>query len=210
MSEQTKIFARNLQLYMRQRRKHQSDLSRDLDINKGSISAWYNGTRYPRPETMAKLAAYLGVTVSDLTAETVKEAESKAVRAIRIPVLGRVRAGYPAFADEDIIDEEEITEAFSRTGEYFALRIQGDSMEPRIRNGDTVIVRRQDTAEDGEIVIALVNGDDGVCKRLKHFKEGVMLISLNAAYEPMTFSHAEIDETPIRIVGVVKEVRSRL
>lgn len=159
---------------------------------------------------MAKLAAYLGVTVSDLTAETVKEAESKAVRAIRIPVLGRVRAGYPAFADEDIIDEEEITEAFSRTGEYFALRIQGDSMEPRIRNGDTVIVRRQDTAEDGEIVIALVNGDDGVCKRLKHFKEGVMLISLNAAYEPMTFSHAEIDETPIRIVGVVKEVRSRL
>ena len=55
----------------------------------------------------------------------------------------------------------------ARTGEFFGLKISGNSMEPDIHNGDTVIVRRQNDAESDEIVIALINGNDGVCKRLK-------------------------------------------
>lgn len=212
MDDQLHIFSRNLQHYMNIAQKHQGDIAKDLGVNKSNVSLWYNGQRYPRPGTLLKLANYLHCSVADLTEDRSADRNNggKIVKAIRIKVYGKVRAGFPAFAEEDIIDEEEITEAFAQTGEYFALRIDGNSMEPRIRNRDTVIVRKQDTAEDGDIVIALINGYDGVCKKFKRFKDGVMLVSLNPAYEPITFSHAEIDVTPLVILGVVKEVRSRL
>ena len=130
--------------------------------------------------------------------------------AFRIPVLGRVAAGIPIEATEDVLDFEEITEEMRRDGEYFALKIQGDSMEPKISNGDVVIVRQQEDADDGDIVIALVNGDDAVCKRLKKYQDGsVALISTNPAYDPMFFSKDEIDETPVKIIGRVKELRAK-
>ena len=86
---------------------------------------------------------------------------------VSIPVVGRVAAGIPIDAIEEIIDREDIPSTLAKTGDFFGLRIKGDSMSPRIMNGDTVIVRRQDDAESDEIVIALINGHDGVCKKLK-------------------------------------------
>ena len=130
--------------------------------------------------------------------------------AARIPVLGRVAAGIPINAVEETIDWEEIPAEMAATGEYFGLRIRGDSMSPRIMDGDTVIVRRQSDAETDDIVIALVNGNDGVCKKLKKTASGLMLISLNPAYEPMVFDHADIDSIPVSIIGRVVELRGKL
>ena len=127
----------------------------------------------------------------------------------RIPVLGRVAAGIPIDAIEDILDWEEISGQIALSGDYFGLKIKGDSMEPSICNDDVVIVRQQDDAEDGDIVIALVNGHDAVCKRLKKYKDGVALISKNPSYDPMYFTSAEIDETPVKIIGKVIELRRR-
>lgn len=127
----------------------------------------------------------------------------------RIPVLGRVAAGIPIEAIEDILDWEELSGEIALTGEFFGLRIKGDSMEPSICNGDTVIVRQQDDAEDGDIVIALVNGNDAVCKCLKKYKSGLALVSKNSSYDPMYFTETEIDETPVRIIGKVIELRRR-
>lgn len=87
-----------------------------------------------------------------------------AKKAIRIPVLGNVAAGIPIEAIEDVIDYEEISEELAHTGDFFALKIEGDSMEPRICNGDVVIVRKQNYAESGDLVIVLVNGDSATCK----------------------------------------------
>lgn len=126
-----------------------------------------------------------------------------------IKIFGRVAAGIPLEAIEEVIDEEEIPEELARTGDFFGLRISGDSMEPDIHNGDTVIVRRQDNAESNEIVIALVNGNDGVCKRLKKYADSIALISLNPNYEPMYFSNAEVDSKPVRILGKVVELRRK-
>ena len=127
----------------------------------------------------------------------------------KIKVFGHVAAGIPIEAIEDVIDEEEIPEELARTGEFFGLRISGDSMEPDIHNGDTVIVRRQDDAESDEIVIALVNGNDGVCKRLKKYADSIALVSLNPSYEPMYFSKSEIESKPVRIIGKVVELRRK-
>ena len=126
--------------------------------------------------------------------------------AVSINVLGRVAAGTPLDA---IIDTEEITEELASTGSFFGLQIKGDSMEPRICDGDVVIVRQQSDAESGDIVIAMVNGDDAVCKRLKKYAGGIALISLNTKYEPMMFSEAEIESKPVKILGKVVELRGK-
>ena len=88
-------------------------------------------------------------------------------KGIPINVLGRVAAGIPIESVEEIIDTEEITEELAATGDFFGLQIKGDSMEPRITEGDVVIVRQQEDAESGETVIVLINGEDATCKRLK-------------------------------------------
>lgn len=129
---------------------------------------------------------------------------------VRIPVLGRVAAGLPLFADEEIIDYEDISDAMAKVGEYYGLRIRGDSMEPKFSDGDVVIVRKQEDADNGDIVIALVNGDDAVCKRLRKYADGsVALVSSNPAYEPIYFSGEEVAETPVKIIGKVKELRAK-
>ena len=73
-----------------------------------------------------------------------------------------------------------------------------------------MIVKKQDDAETNEIVIALINGNDGVCKRLKKYAESIALVSINPDYEPMYFNQEEIDNTPVRIIGKVVELRRKL
>lgn len=131
------------------------------------------------------------------------------IHAISIPVLGRVAAGIPITATEYIIDTEEISQEMANGGEYFALQIKGDSMEPKISTGDVVIVRKQEDADDGDLVIALINGDDAVCKRLKKYAEGLALISTNPAYEPLYFTQDEVINKPVQIIGKVKELRAK-
>lgn len=134
----------------------------------------------------------------------------KSVNAIRIPVLGRVAAGIPISAVENIIDYEEISEDMALTGEFFALKIKGDSMEPRIEDGSIVIARQQEDADNGNIVIALVNGDDAVCKKLVKSQSGISLVSLNPKYDPMLFTNEDIESLPVKIIGRVVEVRTTL
>ena len=135
--------------------------------------------------------------------------QSQAIQARKIPVLGRVAAGIPINAITEIIDTEEISEDMAKTGDFFALQIQGDSMEPKISNGDVVIVRQQDDAETGDTVIALINGDDAVCKRLRKYKEGLELISTNPSYAPLYFDEETIKNKPVKIIGKVVELRAK-
>lgn len=133
----------------------------------------------------------------------------KPSKGVVINVLGRVAAGIPIEAIEDIIDTEEISEELARTGEFFGLKIKGNSMEPKISDGDIVIVRQQDDADSDSIVIATVNGTDAVCKRLKKYADGIALVSNNPSYEPMYFSNQEIMDKPVHIIGKVVELRAK-
>ena len=83
-------------------------------------------------------------------------------------------------------------------------------MEPRICDGDTVIVHRQSDAESGQIVIVNVDGDYATCKRLKKYERSIALLSLNPSYEPMIFSADQVEKLPVRIRGVVVELRGKL
>lgn len=131
-------------------------------------------------------------------------------KGVQIPVLGRVVAGVPLEAVEEILDYEEITPELAATGEFFALQIRGRSMEPRMLEGDVVIVRKQDDVESGDIAIVLVNGDEATVKKIKKMSTGITLIATNiSVYEPHFYSNEEIEALPVQILGKVVELRGK-
>lgn len=203
-----KTFVKQLAYYMNLNNKNQTDLMNDLGLGSSTVSSWCTGAKMPRMGKIQMLADYFNIDKSDLLEEP-NSLGVKANKGVQINVLGKVAAGIPIEAIENIVDTEEISQKMASTGEFFGLKIKGDSMQPTICNGDTVIVKRQDDAESGDIVIALINGDNATCKRLVKYAEGINLISLNPAYEPMVFSNKDIKEKPVKILGKVVENRRK-
>ena len=161
---------------------------------------------------MQRLADFFGVSVDYLLGrESAPDGPPAPSRpgSQWIPVLGRVAAGTPIEAVEDILDYEEIDAQTAGRGEHFALKIKGDSMEPRIKDGDVVIVRKQDDCESGDTAVVLVNGDEATVKRIKKEPAGLMLIPSNPAYEPKFYSKDEIAALPVKIIGKVVELRAK-
>lgn len=169
-----------------------------------TIQKWESGVSEPSLQKLHDLANLLGVDVDTLVSDSTPK-----TKGVKIPVLGKVAAGMPIEAIEDIIDYEEIPESMSRSADYFGLQIRGDSMEPKISDGDVVIIRKQDDAESGNIVIATVNGDEATCKKIKKTESGLMLISTNPDYEPFIYSWEDVKRLPVRILGRVVELRAK-
>lgn len=201
-----KVMAKNIQYYMNLHHKSRTEMCEALGVKYTTFTDWVKGNVYPRIDKIELMANYFGIEKSDLIEDNTS---SKKSTGIRIPVLGRVAAGIPIEAIEDIIDTEEITKELASSGTFFGLKLKGNSMEPRMCENDVVIVRQQSDAEDGDIVIATVNGDEATCKRLKKYNDGIVLISNNPNYDPMYFSNKEIQEKPVKIIGKVVELRGK-
>lgn len=200
------MFNERLKTLRIQRKMTQSELAKKIYISQPAYSKYEVGTASPNPETLSKIADALDVSVDYLLGSDSKPARPGY---IRIPVIGRVAAGIPIDAIEDVIDWEDISTAAAGDGEYFGLQIKGHSMEPKISDGDVVIVRRQPDVDSGDIAVVLVNGDDATVKRIKKSPQGVTLIPSNPAYEPMYYTNAEIESLPVQILGRVVELRAK-
>lgn len=203
------IMSKNIQYYMALHNKSRQEMCTALGVKYTTFTDWVKGNVYPRIDKIELMANYFGIEKSDLVEER-HSLSSKPAKSITINVLGRVAAGLPIEAVEHIIDTEEISEEMAKCGEYFGLRIHGDSMEPGMYEGDIVIVRQQDDAESGDVVIAMINGNDATCKRLTKYAGGIALVSNNAKYDPMMFSNEDIMTKPVRIIGKVVELRRKL
>ena len=107
---------------------------------------------------------------------------------IEIPVLGKIAAGTPVEAIQNEIARIPLPGNLERNGEYFGLRVQGDSMiEAGISEGDTVIVKKTDTADNGKIVVALIDNHEAMLKRIRRKGKTVALESANKNYETKIF-----------------------
>ena len=193
------IMSRNIQHYMSIKNKTRQEICDDIGVKYTTFTDWLNGNTYPRIDKIELMANYFGINKSDLVED------NRTRSANRIPVLGRVAAGIPIDAIEDIIDYEEVDNKLAQLGELFGLKIKGDSMTPRICDGDVVIVHQQANAESGDIIIATVNGDDAVCKKLQIYSNVVLLYSLNPNYEPIDVTGRE----DFKIIGKVVELRGK-
>lgn len=197
---------------------NQEQLADKLGLTKQAISQYERGVRKPSVPVLEALCDFFNVssdyllgkddvTLRFVGKEDIDKLESP--HGTRIPVLGRVAAGIPIDAIEDILDWEEISPELASTGKFFGLRIKGDSMQPRMIEGDVVIVKCQPDAESGDVVIVQVNGDQAACKRLSKHASGISLISFNPAYEPMVYTNEQILSLPVTIIGRVVENRQK-
>lgn len=180
----------------------QNDIPKDVfyaesGISTANMTQWRSGDYNPSKKSVAKVEMFFS-----------RKLKSSA-KGIPVPVLGDVAAGIPMDAVENIVDYEEIDAALAATGEFFGLRIKGNSMEPRIREGDVVIVRKQEDADTGDTAVVLVNGSSATVKRIKKEAGGISLIPNNPAFDIQYFSAAEIAALPVTIVGKVVELRGK-
>lgn len=206
MTDINDIFVRQLKYYLNLRKKSQTDLAKYIGVSNGTITNYVNGTNMPRMDKIDKICEFLLINRSDLLEDHSNDTRH---RGVKIGVLGRVPAGVPIEAIEDVIDYEEIPEEMAKQGEYFGLKIQGDSMYPRIIDGDVVIVRKQSYATNRDIVIVLINGDDGTCKQYYRFDDHIELKPFNPMYKPLIFTKKEVDRLPVQILGKVVELRGK-
>lgn len=186
------------------------DVTDATGIKSATLSAWKKGQYTPKQDKLALIADFLGVSLQWLMGLTDNRTQKSAVTEVRIPVLGLVRAGdCTTYAEEDVIDTVEISASKAKSGEFFGLKIKGDSMSPSLMDGDIVIVRKTPTAETGDIVIALVANQNGICKRLIRKQDGITLKSINAEYGDFTYTNDEIKTLPVAVIGKVEELRRR-
>lgn len=178
----------------------QKQLGEKLGVGQSTVAMWENGKNSPPYAMLLLLSEVFGISIAALTGEE---------GSLRVPVLGRVQAGIPREAVEDIIGYEELAPGSHGEGEFFALKIRGRSMEPRFVEGDTVIVRRQSSVDNGDIAIVFVDGAEATCKKFYRHNDGISLVSINTEFAPMFFSAEELENTKIEILGKVCELRAR-
>lgn len=190
----------------------QLEFAHKVNINNSVMNRIEKGIRPIRDDELIAISKCLGVSIDYLLGNApAKAVQQKSTgRGVRIPVLGRVVAGIPIEAVEEILDYEEITPELAATGEFFALQVKGDSMLPTLKDGDVVIVRKQSTVDSGDIAIVLVNGNDATVKEIKESPAGITLIGHNAAiYTPQFYSNEDIKNLPVQVLGKVIEMRRK-
>ena len=195
-------FKEMLKYYRKQAGLTQKELAELINVKPSTISMYEVGQREPDFETEEALADFFNVDLNTLRG---KDSERRGARSI--PVYDRVAAGAPLEANDNIIDFEDIPEYWP--GEYAAVKVKGDSMLPRIQDGDVIIVRIQSDADSGDVVVALVNGEDATVKKLIKQPSGIVLQPFNPAYEPMYFTHEQARDMPVVIWGKVVENRQK-
>lgn len=192
---------------MKLHNKTQMEIVHDLGVSQATVSDWINGRKYPRIDRLQQLADYFGIYKSELTED---KSYFREPYGIKVPVLGVVPCGVPISAIEDIIDFEEISIEMANRGNFFGLKAKGDSMSPKIENGDTLIVRQQDSVDSGNIAIVKVNGDEATCKKIVFEDNGITLIPLNHLFNIMHYNREQISLLPVTIIGRVVEIRREL
>lgn len=206
------VMAQNIKMYMEDKGISRKEFCKRLGLAYSTVTDWLNAEKYPRIDKIEMMANFFGISKADLVephatppAPTQLPAQKVTRYTYRIPVVGRVAAGQPILAQEEIIDYEYIDERLHRGGDqYFGLIVKGASMEPTIHDGDTIIVRVQESVENGQIAVVLVDGEDATVKEVKESEEGLTLIGHNVAvYTPHFYSREEVERLPVRIIGRV-------
>lgn len=187
----------------------QAELAKKLGVAPSTVGMYERGQREPDFETLEKIANYFSVNMNTLLGKENETDIASGSLGIKIPVLGKVAAGIPITAVENILDYEEISSEMASSGEYVALKIQGSSMEPRMFEGDVVIVRVQSSVEHGEVAVVMVDGGEATVKKVQFQSSGILLQPFNPSYEPIFYSNEEIEKLPVRIFGKVVECRQK-
>ena len=183
-------------------------VSKDTGIAASTLSDWKNGRSAPKADKIRILAQYFGVSTDYMLGGS-RAGLGSSLDSARIPILGEIRAGSPIITNESILGYEHAD--VEDRDEYFYLRVQGDSMKNiGMIDGSLVLFRKQQYAEDGEIVACLVGGDSATVKRFRRAKKTIYLMPENEDYQPIKLTTDDFESGEARILGVACEIKIKL
>lgn len=210
----------NLSSVLKRRRKELgltlAQIADMMGVSEATVQRWESGNiKSVRYDKIDKLAQVLKVEPSEIMGWNTSRQEDDKLNKFgadiidlsnmkRIPILGRIRAGMPIYAAENI--EGYTLTDLNGGAEYFGLRVTGDSMNAaRIHEGDIVIVRRQDIVENGQIAVVLIDGQDATLKRFNRDGNIVTLMpqSTNPKNKALTYN---LKNSSVKILGLVVRV----
>lgn len=218
MNELVDTFANRLNKAILLRNIKPIELSEKTGIDKSKISSYMSGRYKAKQDGVYLLAKALDVNEAwlmglDVPMERIKDDIFQKIGAIplseiettKIPVLGKVKAGYDYLAQENIIEYIFFNIDGSDKENYYALYVTGNSMEPLFDDGDIVIVHKQDNFNNGENCVVLINGDEATIKKVYKGTTGIELKAVNPYYPPRIFTEEEIRDLPVKVIGVVEK-----
>ncbi len=186
----------------------QKDLAKKLGISTSAVGMYEQNRREPDLSTLKKIASCFDVTLDSLMdyQTNAPEIKSTTEEMPLLPVVGRVCAGNGILAAENIIDYEPCEKKYADT-EHFWLKVSGDSMSPRIDDGDLLLIRKQTSVDSGDVGVFVVDGQEGVVKKVIYDADNIELISFNPYYPPMKFSGKDV--LRVRVSGKVIESKRK-
>ena len=212
------MFYENFKNLCQKAGKSPSFVVTEIGLNKSAVTSWKKGTN-PTNSNLVKISHYFGVSVDELLGKknTVSESDTALPKGAehidlgtfhRIPILGRISAGLPLYAEQHI--EGYTVTDLNSGAEYFALIVHGDSMNALgINDGYRLIVRRQDEVENGEVAVVMVGDEDATVKRFYATGDTITLMpqSTNPEHQPQIY---DATKTKIRVIGKVVKVEFTL
>lgn len=206
------MFSDNLKSVREKSGISQAALAKVLNVSQGTIGNWETGKRTPDAEMLKTISKYFRITVDELIGN---DREISNIRDVipqdnvhMIPVYATVSAGFGAYAEDNIIDHlPMIIDNPYDVADTIGIRVKGDSMYPKIEDGDIIIVRKQESVDSGSVAVLLLDGEEGLVKKVEYGKDWIELHSFNPEYKTRRFEGADV--LRLRVVGkVLKVVKS--
>ncbi|MCQ2477401.1 MAG: helix-turn-helix domain-containing protein [Clostridia bacterium] len=195
----------NIKELRKRARMSQLELAELCGVHQTAVSQWEQGRTNPDTDMLVALTQIFHTSISTILGLDLPDDPAM------IPVKGFVQAGTMTFIeDEDVCEFAAISPELARRGDYCGLRVRGSSMYPMFQDGDIVIVRLQNTAEDNDIVVALEGGESATLKRLKIQKNGILLMAENPEYESLFYTAEQVQKLPVTFFGKAVEIRREI
>jgi len=171
------MFSDNLKRIMKSKKITADKIADKIGVSRGTVTHWSNGIRTPNPEQINKLASILGIRVSELFDDE--------IQVKYIPLIGVASCGVPNISYNDDIEYIPVNPELAREGVY-ALKAEGDSMLPKIKEGDVIICDKNMECSNGDIVhYTTIDGESGLKKYLISDKGVVTLMPINTNFPPI-------------------------
>lgn len=195
----------------------QQTLADAIGVDRSTISRIENGEIETTIENAIKIANKLNVSLNDLVSKDLRFDNAELIdvtsNIIKIPVYGTIKAGIPIESQADIIDYIDIPKEWTRGGKkFYGLKLSGDSMFPKYNDKDIVIFEQNEDTElfNGKDVAVMINGTESTFKKILVNNQGIVLQPYNMAYDIMMFSKEQVEQLPIKVVGIAREKRTKI
>lgn len=201
-------FYNNLKSICKQKGISLSKVLTNCGLSKSHGTYWKNGG-LPKSDVVTKIADYLNVSVDSLFGRSIdlySNIETLPTdKVFMIPVFENVSAGFGAYACSDIVEYFPLyINNPSDAKHTLCIKVTGDSMYPKIEDGDMIVVRKQESVDSGQMAVVMIDNEEGVVKKVNYGVDWIELISINPMYPPLRFEGEDV--LRISVVGIVKQI----